>query len=340
VASVLRHVKEKKGERLSPAEEIVSLLIDGQGDYLSGESLARSLDCSRAAVWKWIRRLRKDGFVIQAHPKRGYRLISLPDTPFPSVVRAALGTSYIGQVVSYYPRIDSTNATARQLAEKGAEEGTLVITDEQLRGRGRFSRRWYAMPKKDLLFTLIFRPELKPLQVFRLTLLSSLAVAEAVERETGLKPLIKWPNDLYLENKKFCGILTELAGEQERVSYCLIGIGINVNSDPSSHPEISNIATSLSCCLKREVSRVQILKTILECIEEKYERLKREGIARLREEWNNRSLILGKRVIVSSNKTEEKGTAESIDEDGFLILRDEKGERKRILSGDVSLRLR
>jgi BirA family biotin operon repressor/biotin-[acetyl-CoA-carboxylase] ligase len=339
VESALRHVKGKEGKKLNPAEAMVSLLIDSPGSYLSGESIARSLNCSRAAIWKRIRSLKKDGFVIQAHPKKGYCLFSLPDIPFPSVVKAGLKTSLFGQEVYYYPKIDSTNASARQLAEAGAKEGTLVITDEQLKGRGRLSRSWISPPKKDLLFTLVFRPDLKPLQVFRLTLLSSLAIAEAVERETGLKPRIKWPNDLYLENKKLCGILTELAGEQDRVSYCLLGIGININSDPSIYPEIRDIATSLSQCLKREVPRVQILKAILESMEENYHRLKKEGIAGLREEWNNRSFILGKKVVVSSDKTEEYGIAESIDEDGFLILRDEKGERKRILSGDVSLRL-
>ena len=337
--SALRHVKGKEGKRLNSAEDIVSLLIDSQGSYLSGESLARSLHCSRAAIWKWMRSLKKDGFGIQAHPKMGYCLSSLPDTPFPSVVRAGLKTSQIGQEIYYYAKIDSTNAAARQLAEEGAKEGTLVIADEQLKGRGRLGRNWISPPKKDLLFTLIFRPDMKPLQVFRLTLISSLAISEAIERETGLRPLIKWPNDLYLDNKKLCGILSEFAGEQDRVSYCLIGVGININSDLSAYPEIRDTATSLSQCLKREVARVQILKAILEGIEENYHCLKKEGVAGLREEWHNRSFILGKKVVVSSDTAETYGIAESIDEDGFLILRDEKGERKRILSGDVSLRL-
>jgi BirA family biotin operon repressor/biotin-[acetyl-CoA-carboxylase] ligase len=286
-----------------------------------------------------MRKLRRDGFTIQAHPRMGYRLLSLPDTPFPSVVRAGLKTSIFGQEVYYYLRIDSTNATARQLAEEGAKEGTIVIADEQSKGKGRLSRSWISPPKKNLLFTLIFRPAMKPIQVFRLTLLSSLSISEAIERETGLKPLIKWPNDLYLNHKKVCGILTEFAGDQDRVSYCLVGIGMNVNFDPSVYPEIRDSATSLSQCLKQEVPRVQILRKILERIEENYRWLKREGVARLQEEWNNRSFISGKMVTVSSGETDECGIAESIDEDGFLILRDEKGEKKKILSGDVSLKV-
>jgi len=319
-------------------EKIISLLLEHQG-YLSGESIARSLTCSRAAIWKWMGKLKRDGFVIHAHPRLGYRLLSLPDTPFPSVVRSGLQTSRFGQEVYYYPQIDSTNSAARQLAEKSAQEGTMVITDEQLRGRGRLSRTWVSPPKKDLLFTIIFRPDMKPIQVFRLTLISSLAISRAIERETGLQPLIKWPNDLYLENKKCCGILTEFAGEQDRVTYCLVGIGINVNSNPGEYPEIRDTATSLSQCLKKEVPRMPILKAILEDIEQNYQQLREEGVGKLREEWNNRSLILGKQVLVSSDEAEEHGIAESMDEDGFLILIDEKGEKKKILSGDVSLRL-
>jgi len=319
-------------------EKIISLLIGHQG-YLSGESIARSLNCSRAAIWKWMGKLKKDGFAIHAHPRLGYRLLSLPDIPFPSVVRSGLKTSRFGQEVYYYPRIDSTNSAARQLAEKSAQEGTMVIADEQLKGRGRLSRSWISPPKKDLLFTLIFRPDMKPVQVFRLTLISSLAISGAIERETGLKPLIKWPNDLYLDNKKLCGILSEFAGEQDRVSYCLIGVGININSDLSAYPEIRDSATSLSQCLKKEVPRIPLLKGILESIEQNYQQLREEGVGKLREEWSNRSFILGKKVVVSSGEVEEHGIAESIDEDGFLILIDEKGERKKVLSGDVSLRV-
>jgi len=323
---------------LNQDEKIISLLMDDQG-YLSGEYLARSLNCSRANIWKWMRKLRKDGFTIQAHPRMGYRLISLPDIPFPSVVKWGLKTSQFGQQVYYYPRIDSTNKVARHLAEEGTKEGTIVIADEQTKGRGRLNRNWISPPKKNLLFTIIFRPEMKPMQVFRLTMISSLAISRAIERETGLRPLIKWPNDLYLNEKKLCGILTEFAGEQDRVSYCLVGIGINMNFDPALYPEIRDIATSLSQCLQKEVPRVQILKGILERIEESYHCLKTEGVERLKEEWNKLSFLLGKRVMVSSGETEEHGIAESIDEDGFLILVDDRGKRKRIVSGDVSLRL-
>ena len=318
---------------------LIASLLEAQEEYLSGEALAKRLNCSRAAVWKWVKQLKHEGFEIHSHPKMGYRLLSLPDIPFPAVVRSGLKTSHFGRTVHYYSTIGSTNDVARRLAENGATEGTLVIADEQSTGRGRLNRTWVSPPKKNLLFTLIFRPAMKPLQVFRLTLISSLSIVRAIEEETGLQALIKWPNDLYLKNKKLCGILTEFACDPDRVAYCLVGIGINVNLDPSRYPEINGLATSIAHCLGREVPRVPILKRILERIEEYYGRLQQEGVAALRSEWNNLSFIVGKRVMVTSGESEEEGVAESIDEDGFLILRDVNGGQKRILSGDVSLRL-
>ena len=191
----------------------------------------------------------------------------------------------------------------------------------------------------SFLFSLIFRPPFEMSHTFRLTVLSSLAVAESIRRETGLETLIKWPNDVYIKGKKVCGILSELGVRDEKLLYAIVGIGINVNSDPSIDHEIRDIATSISLELRQSFSRLKLLKVILELIEHYYYVLKEGDFKSIRKHWDALSLIKGKKVKVVSSGNTQEGFVESFDEDGFLILRDYSGKRERIISADVSLSL-
>lgn len=265
--------------------------------------------------------------------------LPIGDTLSAETIKEGLSTICFGQEVTYLQSTKSTNLVAKELAQEGAQEGTLVITDYQTQGRGRLERSWWSPPGENLLFSLIFRPTFEVIHTFRLTLVSSLAVAEAIRKETGLEALIKWPNDIYLRGKKVSGILSELRVEDEQVQYVIVGIGINVNGDPSIHPEIQNIATSLSVELGQDFSRLRLLKVILELIEGYYHVLKKGELGSLRQTWDSLSLIKGKKIKVASKGYLKEGIAESIDDDGFLILREDSGKRSRILSADVSLSL-
>jgi len=265
--------------------------------------------------------------------------ILVSDTLSAETIKEGLKTVCFGQEVNYLPSTESTNLVAKERAQKGAQEGTLVITDYQTQGRGRLERRWWSPPGENLLFSLIFKPPFKITHTFRLTIVSSLAVAEAIRQETGLEALIKWPNDIYIKGKKISGILSELGVQDEQVQYVIVGIGINVNSNPSIHPEIKDIATSISVELGQSFPRLRLLKVILELIEYYYHLLKKGDFSSLRQNWDSLSLIKGKRVKVVAGGSLQEGIAESIDKEGFLILRDYSGRRSRIISADVSLSL-
>ena len=268
---------------------------------------------------------------------KGQILIS--DSLSAESIKEGLKTERFGQEVTYLPSTASTNLVAKKHAQQGAPEGSLIITDYQTQGRGRLERRWWSPPGENLLFSLIFRPPFKITHTFRLTVVSSLAVAETIRQETGLEASIKWPNDVYIKGKKVSGILSELGVKDEQLQYVTVGIGINVNSNPSINPEIQDIATSISMELGQSFPRLRLLKVILELIEHYYHLLKKGDFSSLKKTWDSLSLIKGKRVTVVSGGHLQEGIAESIDKEGFLVLRDYSGRRSRIISADVSLSL-
>ena len=320
-------------------EEVLRLLKEARG-HLSGERIARQLNISRTAVWKQIRKLRKEGFCIDAQPRLGYCLVMLPDKLMPMEIKDGLNTSFVGKKIFYYKKTESTNLIAKGLAMDGAEEGTLVIAEEQTKGRGRLDRDWLSPANENILMSLIFRPKVRASKVFSLTMLTSLAIVKAIESTTTLAPKIKWPNDIYIGNMKVGGILTEFNAEQDRVNFVIIGIGLNVNVDTSIFPQIKDTSMSLKGALGKEVSRIRLLRSILQEIEEGYNYLKDDKVFLVRNEWDTYSLIKGKPVRITSSDVIEDGVAESVDEDGCLILRDCSGRRRRIVCGDVSLRIK
>jgi len=268
---------------------------------------------------------------------KGQILIS--DSLSAESIKEGLKTERFGQEVTYLPSTASTNLVAKKHAQQGAPEGTLIITDYQTQGKGRLERRWWSPPGENLLFSLIFRPPFEVTHTFCLTVLSSLAVAEAIRQETGLEALIKWPNDVYIKGKKVSGILSELGVKYKQLLYVIVGIGINVNSDPSTNHEIRGIATSIRVELGQSFPRLRLLKVLLKLVENYYHVLKEGDFNSLKSTWDSLSLIKGKRVKVVSRGYSQEGVAESIDKEGFLVLRDYSGKRKRIISADVSLSL-
>jgi len=289
-------------------------------DYLSGEILSEQLGISRVSIWKHIRNLKKDGYVIRASP-RGYRLVSSPDLLLPYEFPD------LEQRIHYFPEIGSTMDAARELARKGAGEGTIVIAEAQAHGRGRLSREWLS-PKGGIYFTLILRPSISPAYAPRINLMASVAVAATIRKLFGLKAELKWPNDVLIEGRKVCGILAEMDAEMDVVNFVNVGIGINANT---SVPQFEKTATSLKDTLGREISRKEFLSVLLGEIERRQALLME---ADLLEEWKKLSGTLNKYVRILSLGEVIVGRAIDIDTTGALIIRKRNGSLKKALAGD------
>ena len=253
-----------------------------------------------------------------------------------AALQAALRTRYVGRSAECYDEIGSTNARAAEWARAGAPDGALVCAEEQTAGRGRLARRWHAPRGSSLLVSLIFRPPLFPRQAQRMTMITSLGAVEAIRRVAGLAAGVKWPNDIYLAERKAGGILTELGVRGEALEYVVVGMGLNVNLDVAALPEVATPATSLSAALGRPVPRLELLAAILEGIERRYDRLRERWSPA--EEWRERLLTVGRRVVVRAGDEALEGLAEGVDPDGALLVRGAEGALHRVLAGDVTLR--
>lgn len=259
--------------------------------------------------------------------------MAVNDIPLTSIVEN-LRTKFIGQNILYFPVTSSTMDVAKQAIRDGAAEGTVVIADHQTAGRGRLGRSWLSPPDSSILLSIILYPNLE--QLPRLTMAAALAVARSIEKVSGLEPVIKWPNDVLIDGKKVSGVLTESDVQGDTVNYAIVGIALNVNLDPSSILEISETATSLKQMLGREIPRIQVLESLLGEFEELYQALRRgEPID---SEWRRRLETLGKEVAVRCGDEVKEGYAESVDDEGNLLLRGPDGSLLTIAAGDVTLK--
>jgi BirA family biotin operon repressor/biotin-[acetyl-CoA-carboxylase] ligase len=299
--------------------QILSALRE-RGGYLSGVTLSQQLGISRVSIWKHIRGMAEDGYVIEASP-RGYKLVSSPDRLLPYEFPD------LEQRIHYFPEIDSTMDAARELAKEGAEEGTIVIAEVQTRGRGRLSREWLS-PEGGIYFTVILRPRISPAYAPRINLMAAVAVAATIRKLFGLKAELKWPNDVLVAGKKVCGILAEMDAEMDVVNFVNVGIGINANTPV---PKFNKTATSLSDELGRQVSRREFLRALLKEMDKRQARLMK---SELLQEWRNLSGTLNKRVSITSLDEEVTGQAVDIDATGALLVRSKDGSLKTVLVGD------
>ncbi|MFO8009495.1 MAG: biotin--[acetyl-CoA-carboxylase] ligase [Dehalococcoidia bacterium] len=309
-----------------------------RGGYVSGEELGRALGISRTAVWKHISRLKREGYRIHSIPSRGYCLASTPDRLFPQEIKAGLQTHTLGQEIIYFKEISSTQEAAKSFAERGNPEGTIIISEIQLGGKGRIGREW-SSPAGGIYFSIILRPDIRPTEASRFPLTTGLAVARAIEAMTDFHPQLKWPNDVIVNDRKVCGILTDLSAEMDRLNWIVIGPGLNVNTTRDSFPrEVGETATSLFIEGGRQVSRVMLLQGILYELESLYEQYQATGFEPIRERWKARSNTLGAQVEITFGAERKSGRAVDIDPDGALILQKDDGSTERIVAGDVSLR--
>lgn len=317
---------------------MLDILREHRGAYISGEEISRRLSISRTAVWKQINKLREEGYEFEAVSRKGYRLVFAPDKLEEGDVLEGLQTKSFGRHLNLMEVTSSTQEAARLLAEEGAPEGTLVIAEEQTGGRGRQGKRWYSPARKGIWMSLLLRPQ-RPLSFApQLTLLTAVAVCRAIRKVTGVDAGIKWPNDLLVQGKKICGILIESVGEDERIKYCIAGIGIDVNVELEELPtELHTVATSLKIESGQTQSRATLISAVMNELEQLYNLYEEEGFAPIGHLWEALSVTLGKRVTVKTPRGETEGTAEALDESGALVLLDDKGNHITIFSGDVQL---
>lgn len=317
--------------------EILKLLKETDG-YVSGQELCRRFGVSRTAVWKVINQLKEEGYEIEAVRNRGYALKGAGDVLSEAELLSCLKTEWAGGRTVYFDATDSTNVQAKRLAEAHAPHGTLVVSDRQDGGKGRRGRSWASPSGVGIWMSLILRPEIAPSSASMLTLAAALAVRKGILEETGLSPLIKWPNDLVLNGKKICGILTEMSTELMEIQYVITGIGINVNQKEFP-PEIRDTATSLSLEAGRSFRRSSLIAAILKAFEKDYEAFLKTGdLSLLLEEYNACLVNRGKEVCILDPSGEYRAVAEGIDESGSLLVTLPDGTRREIISGEVSVR--
>jgi len=319
--------------------KVLSLLREQYPEYISGEEISQRLGVSRTAVWKHIHKLRESGYQIESHTRIGYRLVHVPDRLYEHELIGLLKTKLIGRKIVYRETVCSTNELAKELAQEGAAEGTVVIAEEQTGGKGRMGRSWYSPSGQGLWFSVILRPQISTAGVSKITLVSAVAVAKSIREVTGLQAGIKWPNDILIDNRKVSGILTEMNAEIDRVNYLILGIGVNVNTRPElMPPELAGTATSLAEQKGARISRIELLASILNNLDAAYREFIKGNFAPILSLWKEMSVTLNRWVRISSINDTDEGIAFDVDDEGALLLMKKDGSMKRILSGDVSLR--
>ena len=306
--------------------------LNREHDYISGDEISKHLGISRQGLWKHIQELKDDGYDIIAVPHLGYRLESSPDRLFPFEISRQLNTKSIGRKIYYFDFIDSTMNKAMQLGMDLAPSGTLVLAESQTKGRGRLGRSWFSPKYKGIYLSLILRPAIEPAVSPVLTFLSAVSICETVKSVLGLDVQIKWPNDVFIHNKKFTGILTEMNAEVDKINFVVIGIGLNVNNEKKS---LISQATSLKEHFGQTINRVALLHELLRKIENNYLLLENKGTQVIIDKWRSYSLTLGRRVKVYCQSRHIEGSAVDIDRDGSLLIRRDSGVIQKVSSGDV-----
>ncbi len=320
-------------------QKILTMLRESK-DYLSGQEICEEMHVSRTAIWKVMEQLREQGYEIEAVRNRGYRLVSVPDVITAEEIMSRIKTKRLARKVVFLPKTDSTNLRAKRYSEDGGEDGLLVIAGEQTKGRGRRGRDWSSPAGDDIFMSLLLKPSLEPKSASMITLLTALSVSAAIEKVTNVKTKIKWPNDVVVNKKKVCGILTEMSSELDFIHYIVVGIGINVNAKEFP-PEIEKMATSLYLEQKEKarVNRSELICTLMEIFEGYYEQFLETGdLSFVMEEYNKKLAGFGKKVKIMGEEKTEAGISRGITKTGELVVEFPDGSTREVLSGEVSVR--
>lgn len=318
--------------------EILRMLKNSKDEFLSGEKISDEFGVTRSAIWKNMNSLKELGYEIESVPRKGYRILSSPDILTYEEIERDLRTEYICRNVYYFDTISSTNIKAKEIA-LDEPEGTVVVSEEQTGGIGRLGREWISPKQKGIWMSIILKPEVEPMKVSTIALVGAAAVNKALE-DMGIKSGIKWPNDIVIDGKKVCGILTEMSCELNMINYVVMGIGINVNLDKMDIPDdLQYKATSLKIVENRQINRKELSASILNHFELLYNDFKDGGnITEVLQICKDNSVLLGEEVRIIRGKDVRIGNALDLNDDGQLIVQFENGTIENIFSGEVSVR--
>lgn len=323
---------------ISIKEKILSQLINAKGEPVSGQKLADELHISRTMIWKHLKSIEEDGYVIEAIKKKGYVLQSIPDLVIPEQIIPNLKTKQLGRTIEYYTTCESTQIIAADKAREGAPHGTVVIAEEQTDGRGRLDRSWNSTANKGIWMSVIIRPAISPQFAAQFTLVSAVAITQAIQEVTNLTPEIKWPNDILINGKKVTGILTELQADMDIVHSIIIGIGVNVNQELSAFEEsIQKTATSLKIENGEEIDRSLLVAKILYYLEKYGDLYVENSFKPIKILWESHNCTIGKRIRATTLRETLEGVALGITNDGVLEIKLDSGEIRGVYSADIHL---
>jgi BirA family biotin operon repressor/biotin-[acetyl-CoA-carboxylase] ligase len=326
----MTHLEDRKLDRF------LQLLLDNATLFVSGEKYARTMKVTRQTINNWVHFLQGQGLAIQVDPHHGYRLRELPDLLLPHLVRRYLHTRVLGRQIYHHYQVGSTNEEALKLAREGKAEGSVVIAEEQLSGRGRLGRSWHSEKNAGIYLSVLCYPDLVPRMAPLLSLLAAVAASRAIERVSGLPTDIKWPNDILVQGRKCCGILLEMQADLDRIRHAVLGIGINVNQRLFPE-ELQQKATSLFLAAGRRISRLELTACLLHFLEEGLDDLAEKGPAAVVESWTQKSsFAFGKKVVARTGKQEWVGITEGLAEDGSLRLKTQDGSVRQVSSGEIA----
>jgi BirA family transcriptional regulator, biotin operon repressor / biotin---[acetyl-CoA-carboxylase] ligase len=318
--------------------KIVTLLKSHKSEYLSGQDLSDSLKLSRAAVWKHVKKLQSLGYKIDSKPKSGYKLIKTTDLLLPWEISDGLQTKFMGKRIYYFDTLDSTQNFAIELASKKIESGTIVISEKQTHGRGRLDRKWVS-PSGGIWLSLILHPEFEISVSTLFPLITSLALAIAIEKILKIKPKLKWPNDVTVSNKKVAGILVDASIESGKIDYLVLGIGINFKINPTEIEKMIKHTVNyygVTTLLKKNenMNPIKLVQRFLVELEKLYQISLKNDLKYIMQEWTKRSSTIGKSISIKLPDEKLGGRALRIDDDGALIISN-KGKTRRVIVGDI-----
>lgn len=319
-------------------KSVLKVLEENRDESISGEELAKELGVSRTAIWKAIKSLRAEGYNINAGTNKGYNLTSDNDLLSQEGIRLYLRKEYKENIIKVYKTIDSTNKEAKKiLVDEDVPHGTVLIAEEQTEGKGRFKRKFYSPNKNGIYMSVILRPNIELSKAVHITTTSAVAVCKSIEKLIGKYPKIKWVNDIFLNDKKICGILTEATGnfESGNIENIVVGIGINFKNESELPSEIKDIAGSLFKCDEQSITRNQLVGEIVNELLSMCDNLDDENIMK---EYKELSFVLGRDVTYVKNNKINKGKAIDIKDDGTLIVKLDNSEIDYLNSGEISLK--
>ncbi|WP_339062758.1 biotin--[acetyl-CoA-carboxylase] ligase [Tepidibacillus marianensis] len=317
-------------------EKIKDIFLQSGHQFVSGEDIGKQLNISRTAVWKHIEELKREGFHFEAIRRKGYRLVNDPDDISPERLKNQLLTKWLGKEILFIPEVESTQRVAHEIARNGAEHGTVVMTDEQTNGKGRLGRSWFSQKGKGIWMSMVIRPEFFFQQTPQITLVTSVILSRTLNELYPGYFMIKWPNDIFLNGRKISGILTEIHGEQDQIHYMIIGIGINTHKVEFPH-DLQEKATSIEEEVGVKPKRMELIQNFFLEFERQYAQFVKEGFNSFYPYYNEHLFGKGRRITVNQFTKSVEGEILRINEEGYLILKQENGQEVNIISGDLLL---